>query len=152
MKFKTIVFFVVFMFVNCFFIMLTSPANSEQCHIVKIAKETRSGTTRIYLFPSELTVPRNSCVIWANWVKGESVSINFKEISKTCTIGSGFASGFAKKKACLLTDFLSYGQTVSILFNEKGIFKYQLELPDKTEEEDGMTCRKLVREGKIIVE
>ena len=117
--------------------------------MVRIAKETHhDGVGRIYLYPQELKVSKGTCVIWVNWVTEEKARLSFSESSKTCMLSTEFASGFEMKDQCILTNFLDYGQTVSLHFNEKGVFTYQLELIDGASKCEG----KIEREGKIIVE
>jgi hypothetical protein len=127
-------------------------ANAQQCHIVRIATETRGNKSNIYLYPSELSVDRGTCVIWINDDPHEKVSINFHDNSKSCIVASDASSGFRVLEGCFLTDLLDYGQTVSVRFKESGIFIYQLEIIEKPLLKNGDEKRKIIREGKIIVE
>lgn len=135
-----------------FLLLSAGVTDAAQCFIVRIAKETVGGESRIYLYPGELKVPKDSCVIWVSWIEKENVSINFDENSKSCILATEAASGFIEAEGCFLTDFLAYGKTVSLHFKEPGTFAYQLEVLEKAAKPGEGPRRKIVREGKVVVE
>jgi hypothetical protein len=148
---------VILFFISSFILLCGGFSNAGspdagQCSIVRIGKETIGGESRIYLYPSELKIAKNGCVIWINWTERENVSISFHENSKSCMVATKASSGFLEVEGCFLSDFLAYGQTVSLYFKETGTFGYRLEILEKTTESGGKEHRKVVREGKIIVE
>ncbi|MDX9788006.1 MAG: hypothetical protein RBT11_14575 [Desulfobacterales bacterium] len=138
--------------IGTFMLPYTGISDAAQCFIVRIAKETVGGESRIYLYPNEVKVPKGSCVIWVSWIEKENVSINFHENSKSCIIASESPSGFIEAEGCFLTDFLAYGQTVSLRFKEPGTFGYGLEILEKAKKPGNSERRKIIREGKVIVE
>lgn len=141
--------------ISLFGLLLVHRANlsqAQQCQIVRIAKEMRVDQNKLYLYPSELTVNSGTCVIWINAEPHEKVSINFDEHSNACILASDAPSGFMVLEGCFLTDFLDYGQTVSLRFKDPGVFTYQLEIQEKQLVNDLEKTRKIVRKGKIIVE
>ena len=127
-------------------------ATAGQCHIVRIAKETRDGDSRIWLYPSEIRVPQGTCLIWVNWVEKEAVNINFGENSKSCMIATEALSGFKSIAGCFISDTLLYGQTVSLHFKEKGNFSYKLEIYEKELKQGLNSNPKIILEGAIVVE
>lgn len=60
-------------------------------------------------------------------------------------------SGFKAVEGCYFTDFLHYGQTVSLNFKEPGTFKYQLEIPGEKKGDGWGSQGKIIREGTIVV-
>ncbi|MDX9787790.1 MAG: hypothetical protein RBT11_13485 [Desulfobacterales bacterium] len=142
----------VLIMICAFFVLHTGLLNAAQCFIVRIAKESVGGEHRIYLYPSELKVPKDSCVIWVSWIEKENVSINFDENSKSCILATESASGFIEAEGCFLTDFLTYGKTVSLNFKEAGTFSYKLEVLEKSAKPEEGPRRRIVREGKVVVE
>ena len=138
---------------STYFLFYNSISDAAECYIVKVAKEETMGRKgRIYLYPSELKVPKDSCVIWVSWIEKELISINFHENSQSCVIASEGSSGFIQAESCFFSDFLTYGKTVSLYFKEKGVFGYHLVTTEKTLNSTDKPFRKIVREGKIVVE
>ncbi|MDX9787271.1 MAG: hypothetical protein RBT11_10865 [Desulfobacterales bacterium] len=127
-------------------------SDAAQCFIVRIAKETAGGEVQIYLYPNEMKVPKDSCVIWVSWIEKENISINFHENSKSCILATDPSSGFIGAEGCFLTDFLAYGKTVSLYFKESGTFAYRLDVLEKAEKSGEGPRRKIEKEGKIVVE
>lgn len=134
------------------FLFHTGLSDAAQCFIVNISKQIQGGESQIYLYPGELKVSKNSCVIWVNWVENENVNINFHANSKSCILASESPSGFMKVEGCFISDFLEYGRTVSLYFKESGVFGYRLEILEKSKGAGEGSHRKILREGKVIVE
>jgi hypothetical protein len=154
MKLKSHIVFMLFFisFICSFSLVSVDIADAENCQIIRVAKETRGNVSQIYLYPGELKVQKGTCVIWVNWAEQEKVSINFHKNSKSCMVASEAPSGFTLVEGCFLTDFIDVGQTVSLRFKNAGVFTYQLEIPGQTKKDGGGVQRKIVREGKIVVE
>jgi len=141
----------IFVLICSIFLLNLSTAAAQQCQIIRIAKETLDDSSRIWLYPREAEVSKGTCVIWMNWIEREKVSITFQKNAKTCIIATESPSGFNAVEGCYFTDFLRYGQTVSLYFKEPGIFKYQLEIPGERKGDGWGYHGKIVRKGTIVV-
>jgi hypothetical protein len=141
----------IFILMCSFFLLNLGTATAQHCQIIKIAKETHDDSSRIWLYPSEVTVPKGSCVIWMNWVEKEKVSITFQKDANTCIMATESPSGFTAAGGCYFTDFLCYGKTVSLHFKEPGTFTYQLEIPSEKKGAEWGYHGKIIREGTIVV-
>jgi hypothetical protein len=127
-------------------------AKADQCYIVKISEEIKADNTLIWLYPEKITVSKGNCIIWVNFTERYKVSITFQESGQSCIRATEMNSGFMQLENCFFTDFLNRGQTVSLLFKEAGVFKYQLEIPTKEKDNSWGYRGKIVREGVVIVE
>jgi hypothetical protein len=141
----------IFVLMCSFFLLNLSTPAAQQCQIIRIATETADDHSRIWLYPSEATVAKGNCVIWMSLVEGEKVSITFQKDAKTCIEATGFPTGFKVAEDCYFTDFMSYGQTVSLHFKEPGTFTYQLEIPGEKKGAGWGYHGKIIREGTIVV-
>jgi hypothetical protein len=127
-------------------------AKADQCYIVKISEETKSDISQIWLYPEKMTISKGSCIVWVNFTERYKVSITFQANGKACIRATEMNSGFMALENCFFTDFLNRGQTVSLLFKEAGVFKYQLEIPTKEKDNSWGYRGKIVREGVVVVE
>jgi len=93
---------------------------AEKCAIVTI--QSHEGIS-----PETLRIKKGDCVVWMNWTHGEDVKVIFKE-GKRCQDMTKSAVGFRMDwSSCYVTDYLDYGRTSSLVFNEAGTFKYEVE-------------------------
>ena len=94
---------------------------AETCNIVTI--HGRSG-----LNAQALSISKGDCVVWMNWTRDEDVVLVFKDHEK-CINATDSQQGFqvAKSKGCLVSQGLSYGQTVSLLFTKAGTYDYEVQ-------------------------
>jgi hypothetical protein len=127
-------------------------AKAEHCYLVKIGEEVKGDNSQIWLYPEKVTVSKGNCIVWVNFTERYKVSITFQESGQSCIKASEPTSSFMALENCFFTDFLNRGQTVSLIFKEQGVFKYQLEIPTKEKDNNWGYRGKIVREGTIVVE
>jgi plastocyanin len=115
---------------------------AEKCDIVTI--QSKAGVS-----PETLRIKKGDCVVWINWTQGEDVKVIFKE-GKKCQDMTKSAVGFKMDwDACYVTDYLDFGRTSSLLFDQAGTFKYEVEFKSRT---GGGPRIGTARFGTIIVE
>jgi plastocyanin len=149
---KYIKYILVFSLVSILSVFCHKAAKADQCFIVKISEETKADNSQIWLYPEKITVAKGNCIVWVNFTERHKVSITFQGDGQSCIRATGMNSGFMALENCFFTDFLSRGQTVSLLFKEAGVFKYQLEIPTKEKDNSWGYRGKIVREGVVVVE
>ena len=116
---------------------------AEKCAIVTI--QSHEGIS-----PETLRIKKGDCVVWMNWTHGEDVKVIFKE-GKRCQDMTKSAVGFRMDwSSCYVTDYLDYGRTSSLVFNEAGTFKYEVEF--RPTSPTGAVRIGLQKSGTIIVE
>lgn len=77
--------------------------------------------------PETLFVAKGDCVVWINWTRGEDVKIIFRE-GKKCADMTKSPKGFkADFSGCYLTDYIGFGETSSLVFEQAGRFDYEVE-------------------------
>ena len=117
---------------------------AEKCAIVTI--QSHEGIS-----PETLRIKKGDCVVWMNWTQGEDLKIVFKE-GKRCQDMTKSPVGFKMdSKSCYVTDYLDYGRTSSLLFDQPGTFKYEVEFRSGVRS-GGEIRIGLQRFGTIIVE
>ena len=94
---------------------------AEKCDVVTIRG-------RDNIEPMVLTVTRNDCVVWMNWTRDQDVLLFFKEGEK-CVRATKAPVGFKMDvpSGCYLAEWLSYGQTASLVFAEPGTYNYEVQ-------------------------
>ena len=98
---------------------------ATECHIIRIMGKDVYGGQR--LEPEYAVVGQGACVIWTNWITGLEVMINFEE-GKTCQDATKAPGGFVlNERSCYVTTWLNMGQTSSLVFVEKGEYRYKVE-------------------------
>lgn len=113
---------------------------AEQCAIVTI--QSHEGIS-----PETLHIKKGDCVVWMNWTHGEDLKVVFKE-GKRCQDMTKSPVGFKMDwRGCYVTDYLDFGTTSSLVFDQAGTFKYEVEFRPGSELRIG-----LQRFGTIIVE
>jgi len=94
--------------------------NAEECRIVRI-----SGP-KFILDPQVMTINGGTCVVWINFAKTQQVQVVFEE-GNVCKDLTTAPVGFKLDASnCYVTNFIDFGGTSSLLFNEKGVFRYTL--------------------------
>ena len=69
-------------------------------------------------------------MVWINWTRAEDIKITFKE-GKRCQDMTKSPVGFRMDwNSCYITDYLDFGRTSSLLFDQAGTFKYEVEFKD----------------------
>jgi plastocyanin len=117
---------------------------AEKCAIVTI--QSHEGIS-----PETLRVKKGDCVVWINWTRGEDVKVIFKE-GKRCQDMTKSSMGFRMDwNGCYITDYLDFGRTSSLLFDQAGTFNYEVEFRP-TSSPLGAARIGLQRSGTIIVE
>lgn len=99
----------------------TTIGAAEKCDVVTIRG-------RDNIEPMVLTVTRNDCVVWLNWTRDQDVLLSFKEGEK-CVRATKAPVGFKMDvpSGCYLAEWLSYGQTASLVFAEPGAYNYEVQ-------------------------
>ena len=94
---------------------------AEKCDIVTIRG-------RDNIEPNMLTVKKGDCVVWMNWARDQDVLLSFKEGEK-CVRATKAPVGFKMDvpSGCYIGEWLSYGQTASLVFAEPGAYKYEVQ-------------------------
>jgi plastocyanin len=94
---------------------------AEKCDIVTIRG-------RGNIEPTMLTVKKGDCVVWMNWTRDQDVLLSFKEGEK-CVQATKAPAGFKMDvpSGCYIGGWLSYGQTISLVFAEPGTYSYEIQ-------------------------
>ena len=117
---------------------------AEKCVIVTI--QSHEGIS-----PETLHIKKGDCVVWINWTRAEDVKITFKE-GKRCQDMTKSPVGFKMDwNSCYITDYLDFGRTSSLLFDQAGTFRYEVEFKSSTRSGEGYRIG-TARFGTIIVE
>ena len=117
---------------------------AEKCAIVTI--QSHEGIS-----PETLRIKKGDCVVWINWTRAEDVKIIFKE-GKRCQDMTKSSVGFKMDwNSCYITDYLDFGRTSSLLFDQAGTFKYEVEFKP-TGSPLGAARIGVAKSGTIIVE
>lgn len=120
-------------------IFLTNPSaiKAQECQIVRIYGQSYPQTT-VYLEPATLLIPKGGCVVWFNSSPGSKVKVNFRE-GKKCQDVTSAPTGFKMDHSlgCYLTDFITFGGTSSLKFNQEGTFKYEVEMEGAAKKVEG---------------
>ena len=77
--------------------------------------------------PEVLNVAKGDCVVWINWNQGENIRVIFKEGKKCADVTKAPTRFKQDFSGCYLTDYLSFGETSSLVFAETGRFNYEVE-------------------------
>ncbi|MFH0725581.1 MAG: hypothetical protein V2B19_04390 [Pseudomonadota bacterium] len=149
---KYLKYILIFFMVSFLSLFCWKSAKADQCYIVKISEEVKADNSQIWLYPEKMTISKGNCIVWVNFTEKYKVSITFQGSGQSCIRATEMNSGFMALENCFFTDFLNRGQTVSLLFKEAGIFKYQLEIPTKEKDNSWGYRGKIVREGVVVVE
>ena len=98
---------------------------AEKCVIVTI--QSHEGVS-----PSTLHIKKGDCVVWINRTRAEDVKVIFKE-GKKCQDMTKSAVGFKMDwNSCYVTDYLDFGRTSSLVFDQAGTFRYQVEFQTRS--------------------
>ncbi len=134
-------------FILTMLIFIVNPVTTgaaEKCAIVTV--RSHEGIS-----PETLRVKKGDCVVWINWTRREDVKIIFKE-GKRCQDMTKSPMGFKMDwSGCYVTDYLDFGRTSSLLFDQAGTFKYEVEFKP-TGSPTGVGRVGPARFGTIIVE
>ena len=119
-------------FVLCVGVILVNQGtvNASEARIVRIMGGDTYSVKAIRLEPQMMTVSPGTVVIWNNMARVYEVKIIFEE-GKVCADVTDAEVGFKlDAKSCFVTTWIKMGETTSLRFNEKGLYKYTVETPD----------------------
>ena len=123
-------------------LVIQGPAMAADAKLVKIQPVGEGELVGFYLDPPNLTIKKNSIVVWLSAVQEEDVQVIFME-GKTCQDVTANSKKFSmdKKRGCYVTTFMSFAETSSLQFVESGAFKYYV----------ATTTGKIKTKGTIVV-
>jgi len=110
-------------------ILLTNlRVDAQECHIVRISGSAAAASNEIILDPPTVVIPKGGCVVWVNWVRASQIKVIFEE-GKQCVDMTQAPVGFKLDtvKNCYVTDWIPLGGTSSLMFKDKGTYKYRVE-------------------------
>ncbi|MEN8781099.1 MAG: hypothetical protein ABF292_08295 [Desulfobacterales bacterium] len=131
---------------------LIDSLSAAECQLIRIFGEKGAAGNQIQIKPAEVTISRDTCVVWINWVQGSNMRIIFREDAKACRSATESSSGFTEKDSFYTTSFIPRGGTSSLTFVGKGKFRYNIEIPDVSRSSMGLPPGQIVAEGTLIVE
>ena len=106
-------------------LMAADKDTNKACHIVRLLSNAG-------IEPEVLRIKKGDCVVWLNQSQGWDFRIVFKE-GKRCQDMTKSPTGFKMNwKSCYVSDNLDYGRTSSLLFDQPGTFRYQIEVMTPT--------------------
>ena len=99
--------------------------NAGECRLIRIHGET-GGQIPFGLEPDTVYINKGSCLVWVNLAREKEVQVVFEE-GKVCKDVTKAPVGFKMDaNNCYVTNFIPFGATSSLLFDEEGVFKYIL--------------------------
>ncbi|MGD8971266.1 MAG: hypothetical protein PVG01_07630 [Desulfobacterales bacterium] len=131
---------------------LVDPLSAAECQLIRIFGEKGAAGNQIQIQPVEATIPRDTCVVWINWVQWSKARIIFREDAKACRSVTQSPSGFTDIDSFYTTSFMPRGGTSSLTFVGKGKYRYKVEVPDLSRSSMGLPPGQIVAEGTLIVE
>ena len=131
---------------------LIDSLSAAECQLIRIFGEKGAAGNQIQIEPVEVTIPRDTCVVWINWVQWSKARIIFREDAKVCRSATQSPSGFTEKDSFYTTSFMPRGGTASLTFVGKGKFRYKVEVPDQSRNSLGLPPGQVVAEGTLVVE
>ena len=131
---------------------LLDSLSAAECQLIRIFGEKGAAGNQIHIEPIEAAIPRDTCVVWINWVQWSKVRIIFREDAQACRSATQSPSGFIEKDAFYTTSFMPRGGTSSLTFVGKGKFRYKVEVPDLSRGSLGLPPGQIVAEGTIVAE
>lgn len=110
----------------------------DQCLIVSLQgkidpKNPEKMDNAVTITPQNLDISVGSCAVWVNWIRGDEISISFKE-GKECEASTDYSAiGFrlTPNMGCFVTDFLNQGETTSLRFKDPGTYKYDIYMQNR---------------------
>jgi len=128
------------------------PLSAAECQLIRIFGEKGAAGNQIQVEPVEATIPKDTCVVWINWLQWSKARIIFREDAGACRSATQSPSGFTEKETFYTTSFLPRGGTSSLTFVGKGKFRYKVEVPDLSRSSLGLPPGQIVAEGTLVVE
>jgi hypothetical protein len=131
---------------------LLDSLSAAECQLIRMFGENGAAGNQIQIEPVEATIPRDTCVVWINWVQWPKARIIFREDARACRSAIQSPSGFTEIDAAYTTGFMPRGGTSSLTFVGKGKFRYKVEVPDLSRGSLGLPPGQVVAEGSLVVE
>jgi hypothetical protein len=131
---------------------LLDSLSAAECQLIRIFGERGAAGNQIQIEPIEAAIPRDTCIVWINWVQWSKARIIFREDAKACRSATQSPSGFTEIDAFYTTSFMPRGGTSSLTFVGKGKFRYKVEVPDQSRSSLGLPPGQIVAEGTLVVE
>ena len=136
MQKRAIIIGIILVFTLTVFLMNQVPANGQNCRIIRIYGQAYPEKS-VWLEPETLLLPKNGCVVWVNFARG-NVKVIFEE-GKKCKDVTEAPSAFSMNESlgCYVTSFVDVGATSSLRFVEEGTFGYKVEIEGIAEKATG---------------
>jgi hypothetical protein len=117
----------VLVFVAAVLMISQGTITAQDCRIIRIHGQGFPDKS-VWLEPETLLIPKNGCIIWINFAKG-NVKVIFEE-GKKCKDVTEAPSAFSMDHAlgCYVSSFVDVGATSSLKFVEEGTFSYKVEI------------------------
>ena len=131
---------------------LLDSLSAAECQLIRIFGEKGAAGNQISIEPGEVTIPRDTCVVWINWVQWSKARIIFREDAQACRSAIQSPSGFTEKDSFYTTSFMPRGGTSSLTFVGKGKFRYKVEVPDLSRGSLDLPPGQIVAEGTLVVD
>ena len=117
-----------FIFSSSIFMLDQSMLNAEECRLIRIHGDP-GGQVPFGLEPETIYINKGTCVIWVNFARVQEVQVVFEE-GKVCKDVTTGPVGFKlDEHNCYVTNYIPFGATSSLLFEEEGEFRYILKAP-----------------------
>ena len=84
---------------------LIDSLSAAECQLIRIFGEKGAAGNQIQIEPVEATIPRDTCVVWINWVQWSKARIIFREDAKACRSATQSPSGFTENRLLLYNQF-----------------------------------------------
>jgi hypothetical protein len=126
--------------------------SAAECQLIRLFGEEGAAGNQIQIEPVEAAIPRDTCVVWINWLQWTKARIIFREDAQACRSATQSPSGFTEIDAAYTTGFMPRGGTSSLTFVGKGKFRYKVEVPDPSRGSLGLPPGRVVAEGSLVVE
>ena len=114
----------------------------EDAIIIKIGTEGNDPKSGISLSPDEVTVKKETIVIWVNFIDGPELNVEFDDPKATIAATRDLKGFYVDDAGLLAAKYMPFVATASIRFIKNGTFGFSVT------SQDGKT----VATGKIIVE
>ena len=131
---------------------LIDSLSAAECQLIRVFGEKGAAGNQIQIEPLEVTIPRDTCVVWINWIQWTKARIIFREDAQACRSATQSPSGFSEKDSLYTTSFMPRGGTSSLTFVGKGKFRYKVEVPDLSRGSLGLPPGQIVAEGTLVVD
>ncbi|MFO7964358.1 MAG: hypothetical protein R6U50_10590 [Desulfobacterales bacterium] len=106
---------------------LAAEAAAQEGKIITIKTAAAEANAIVQLEPVELTISKNSVVIWLNAIKDQDVNISLSAEERPDAAFSD-AMGFSLEDGMYTAKYLPFIATASLRFVKEGVYTYRVEL------------------------